>query len=108
MLRPALVTTGGVSPRSLNSKPRLSRGFFVAGAPTKNGTASSLQCSPYMSSRADMYRQKATDAKNRAAQARNPFTKSAFEEVAACWRVLAEQMEWIDKKEPFHNEKNNR
>jgi len=54
------------------------------------GTASSVQCSPYMSSRADMCRKRADDAKNRAAQAKNLSIKSAFEEVAACWRVLAE------------------
>src|SRR5258708_8121988 len=52
-----------------------------------------------MSSRADMYRQRADDAKNRAAQAKNLSIKSAFEEVAACWLVLAEQVEWIDRKE---------
>jgi hypothetical protein len=74
-------------------------GLFLAGAPTKNGTASSVQGSPYMSSRADMYRQRADDAKNRAAQAKNLSIKSAFEEVAACWLVLAEQVEWIDRKE---------
>jgi hypothetical protein len=27
-----------------------------------------------------------------------PFIKRAFEEVAAGWRVLAEQMEWIDRR----------
>jgi hypothetical protein len=27
---------------------------------------------------------------------RNPWIKSAFEEAAASWLVLAEQMEWID------------
>jgi hypothetical protein len=52
-----------------------------------------------MSSRADMYRQRADDAKNRAAQAKNLSIKSAFEEVEACWLVLAEQVEWIDRKE---------
>src|SRR5260221_11730268 len=52
-----------------------------------------------MSSRADMYRQRADDAKNRAAQAKNLSIKSAFEEVAACWLVLAEQVEGIDRKE---------
>jgi hypothetical protein len=36
------------------------------------GTASSVQRSPYMSSRADMYRQRTADAKERAAQAKDP------------------------------------
>jgi hypothetical protein len=50
----------------------------------------------FMSSPADLYRQRAADAKKRAAQAKDPSVKRAFEEVAAGWRVLAEQMEWID------------
>jgi hypothetical protein len=41
----------------------------------------------------------ADDAKQRAAEARNLSIKSAFEQVAACWLVLADQMEWIDRKE---------
>jgi hypothetical protein len=49
-----------------------------------------------MSPRADMYRQKAAEAKNRAAQASNPHVKSAFKEVARAWLVLAEQIEWMD------------
>jgi hypothetical protein len=49
-----------------------------------------------MSSPAELYRQKAADAKRRAAQAKDPYVKRAFEEVAAGWRVLAEQMEWTD------------
>jgi hypothetical protein len=49
-----------------------------------------------MSSPADLYRQKAADAKRRAAQSKDPYVKRAFEEVAAGWRVLAEQMEWTD------------
>jgi hypothetical protein len=43
-----------------------------------------------MSLRADRYRQKAAEAKQNAAQ--------AFEDVAACWRRLAEQTEWIDSQ----------
>jgi hypothetical protein len=46
-----------------------------------------------------MYRQKAAEAKQSAAKARNPFIKRAFEEVAGGWRVLAEQMEWIDRQQ---------
>jgi hypothetical protein len=44
------------------------------------------------------YRQKAAEAKNRAAQASNPHIKSAFKEVARGWLVLAEQMEWMDNQ----------
>jgi hypothetical protein len=51
-----------------------------------------------MSARADMYRQKAAEAKNSAAQASNPHVKSAFKEVARAWVVLAEQMEWMDSQ----------
>jgi hypothetical protein len=43
-----------------------------------------------------MYRQEAAEAKQSAAQAKNPSIKSAFEEVARSWLVLAEQMEWMD------------
>jgi hypothetical protein len=48
-----------------------------------------------MSLRADMYRQK---AKQSAARARNPFIKSAFEEVARGWLVLAEQIAWMENQ----------
>jgi hypothetical protein len=50
-----------------------------------------------------MYRQKAAEAKQSAAKARNPFIKRAFE-VAAGWRVLAEQMEWIDRQKSSLND----
>jgi hypothetical protein len=49
-----------------------------------------------MSPLADMYRQKAAEAKNRAAQANNPHVKSAFREVARAWLILAEQIDWMD------------
>jgi hypothetical protein len=52
-----------------------------------------------MSPRSDMYRQRATDAKNRAAQTNNPHVKTAFKEVARGWLLLAEQMEWMDRQE---------
>ena len=52
-----------------------------------------------MSQRSDMYRQRAADAKNRATQTNNPHVKSAFEEVARGWLLLAEQMEWMDGQE---------
>jgi hypothetical protein len=45
-----------------------------------------------------MYRQRTAEAKQSAARAKNPSIKSAFEEVAAGWLVLAEQMEWIDRE----------
>jgi hypothetical protein len=52
-----------------------------------------------------MCRQKATEAKQSAAKAKNPFIKRAFEEVAAAWRILAEQMEWTDRqKSPLNDE----
>jgi hypothetical protein len=43
-----------------------------------------------MSARADRYRQRAADAKDRAGQAKNLSIKSAFEHVAAGWAALAE------------------
>jgi hypothetical protein len=49
-----------------------------------------------MSSRADAYRQRAAEAKNRAAQTSSRSIKSAFEEVARGWLLLAEQTEWIE------------
>jgi hypothetical protein len=51
-----------------------------------------------MSLRADVYRQKAAEAKQSAAKTTNPSIKRAFEEVAGGWLVLAEQMEWIDRQ----------
>jgi hypothetical protein len=51
-----------------------------------------------MSLRADIYRQKAAEAKQSAAKATNPSIKRAFEEVAAGWLVLAEQMERMDSQ----------
>jgi hypothetical protein len=62
------------------------------------GTEASFQCSPYMSSRSDAYRQRAAEAKNRAAQTSSPSIKSAFEDVARGWLVLAEQTEWLDRQ----------
>jgi hypothetical protein len=62
------------------------------------GTASSIQRSPYMSLRADRYRQRAAEAENCAAQTSNPSIKSAFEEVARGWLLLAEQTEWIERQ----------
>jgi len=54
------------------------------------------------------YRQRAEDAKHRAAQAKDPSIKSAFEHVAAGWVALAEQVERIDtEKFPLREEENN-
>src|SRR5215470_1609253 len=61
------------------------------------GTASSVQRSPYMSSRAD-YRQRAADAKQRAGQAKDPSIKIGFEHEAAFWLGLAEQVDWNGRK----------
>jgi hypothetical protein len=73
-----------------------------------SGTESWFQCSPGMSLRADTYSQRAAEAKQSAAQAKNPSIKSAFEEVARGWLVLAEQMEWMDnQKSSFPQRKTN-
>ena len=57
-----------------------------------------------MSLRADMYRQKAAEAKQSAAQAKNQSMKRAFEEISARYLVLAEQMEWIDRQKSSLND----
>jgi len=51
-----------------------------------------------MSLRADMYRQNAAEARQRARQTRDPSIKSAFEDVARGWLLLAEQVEWMDSQ----------
>jgi hypothetical protein len=58
-----------------------------------------------MSLRADIYRQKAAEAKQSAARARIPSIKQAFEEVARGWLLLAEQMEWLDRQKATSEEK---
>src|SRR5262249_22002084 len=78
-------------------------------SPQLRGTASSIQRSPYMSLRGDSYRQRADDAKHRAAQAKDLSIKSAFEHVAAVWAALAEQVDRIDREKfPPRDEENNR
>jgi len=47
-----------------------------------------------------MYRQRAADAKNRAAQAKDRSMKDALERLAADWVALAEQVERIDGEKP--------
>jgi len=51
-----------------------------------------------MSLRADMYRQNAAGARQRARQTSDPSIKSAFEDVARGWLLLAEQLEWMDSQ----------
>jgi hypothetical protein len=41
----------------------------------------------------------AAECRKRAAQASNPSIKSAYQEVARGWLLLAEQMEWMDRQE---------
>jgi hypothetical protein len=55
------------------------------------------------SSQAEMCRQKAAEAKR--GESKKPLHQRAFEEVAAAWRILAEQMEWTDRqKSPLNDE----
>jgi Protein of unknown function (DUF1318) len=71
------------------------------------GPSSAAACRVFafnMSSRADVYRQRAADAKKRAAQAKDLSVKKAFEEVAKGWLVLAEQMEWMDRQRSIGEE----
>jgi hypothetical protein len=51
-----------------------------------------------MSLRADRYRERAAEAKDRAAQEKTPSIKSAYEEVARSWLLLAEKMEWTERR----------
>ena len=44
---------------------------------------------PRMSSERNASQRKSEDAKQRAARAREPFFKSAYEKAAECWTVLA-------------------
>jgi hypothetical protein len=60
-----------------------------------------------MSLRADRYRRRAEDAKHRAAQAKDPSIKSAFEHVAPGWVGLAEQVERIDTEKFLLREEEN-
>jgi hypothetical protein len=51
-----------------------------------------------MPSEIDTCRRKADDAKQRAAQATEPFMKSAYEKVAEHWKLLARLESLIDNK----------
>jgi hypothetical protein len=75
------------------------------GAETASGPSGVRPC---MSLRADRYRQRAAEAKDRATQAKDPSIKSAFENVAAGWIALAEQVGRIDaEKSPVGHQENN-
>jgi hypothetical protein len=54
-----------------------------------------------------MYREKAAEIKQSAAQAQNPATKRAFEEVARAWLLLAEQIAWMDSQKASTPKKEN-
>jgi hypothetical protein len=49
-----------------------------------------------MHSRPEQYRRSGITARQRAAEATDPAVRAAFEEVAANWCALAEQLEWIE------------
>jgi len=49
--------------------------------------------------RADQYRRKADRAKEFAKQARDPFVKISYQEMARDWAVLAEEAEWFDSQQ---------
>ena len=52
-----------------------------------------------MHSRPEQYRRLGIAARQRGADATDPGVKDAFEEVAANWFALAEQLEWIEGRE---------
>jgi hypothetical protein len=49
--------------------------------------------------RADQYRRKADRAREFAQQARDPFIKISYQELARDWAALAEQAEWFDSQQ---------
>jgi hypothetical protein len=55
-------------------------------------------------SRADRYRRLGIAAQQSAGQATEQSVKAAFEEVAANWFSLAEQVEWLEKHGPPQEE----
>jgi hypothetical protein len=73
--------------------------------PTRTASAGRSAQSPEPPARGAL----AAEAKDRAAQARNPSLKSEFETVAAGWVALADQVERIEsEKFPLRDEKNKR
>ena len=51
-----------------------------------------------MISRVIWYRERAAEARRRAAETRDPSIKSAYEQMARDWAMLAEQVEWIENQ----------
>jgi hypothetical protein len=51
-----------------------------------------------MFSRVNWYRERAAEARRRAAETRDPSIKSAYETMAREWATLAEQVEWIENQ----------
>jgi hypothetical protein len=49
-----------------------------------------------MFSRAEQYRRRAIEARQRAAKANEATVREAFEQVASDWFALAEQLEWLE------------
>jgi hypothetical protein len=50
-----------------------------------------------MRSRAEEYRRRGIEARQRAGRATEPHIKGAFEQVAHDWFALAEQVEWLER-----------
>jgi hypothetical protein len=73
---------------------RLLKGYFTVA----QDAALRCQWAVLMSLRADRYRERAAEAKDRAAQEKTPSIKSAYEEVARSWLLLAEEMEWTERR----------
>jgi hypothetical protein len=57
--------------------------------PWRAGALPNFEEPPRMSSERDTFRRKADEAKQRAAQASEPFMRSAYEKVAEHWMLLA-------------------
>jgi hypothetical protein len=52
-----------------------------------------------MYSRADEYRRRANEARQRATATTDLLIKAAFTDVARGWTVLAEQVDWLDRRQ---------
>jgi hypothetical protein len=52
-----------------------------------------------MHSRAENYRSRGIEAEQRAAQTTDPNIRLAFEDVARGWFLLAEQANWLDRRD---------
>jgi hypothetical protein len=51
-----------------------------------------------MLSRVNWYRERATEARRRASETRDPSIRIAYEIMAHDWAALAEQVEWIENQ----------